>query len=223
MDLDLAFQDGVAFKNHLGSGSLRIVEVGRLVVTSGQIYAGDALIKPRGSTFSKPVPVGSYPVLLSIATLDNGDQRVAFARVELAPGRSVRWEMATSGGQDTATLAGDEIFGYPVDSGTGSFMDLDVARRLETMSSSEAAAFNERVVDEFLSHAVNTWHLADVTVDTSTGANLVGFASGWGDGFYASYWGYDAHDDVVCLVTDFGLFHESDDDDSDDDDGEDDE
>src|SRR5678816_4609998 len=118
MDVDLAFQDGTAFKNHLGAGSLRIVEIARLVVTSGQLYAGDALIKPKGMRFSKRVPVGSYPVLLTVATREkNGDQRVAFARVELAPGQPVRWEMATAEGQDPATLAADEFFGYPVDSG----------------------------------------------------------------------------------------------------------
>jgi hypothetical protein len=125
--------------------------------------------------------------------------------------------MATADGQDLTTLAEREFFGYSVDSGTGSFMDRDVADRLVAMSASEAAAFSERVVDEFLSHAVNTWHWANVRVDTSTGANLVGFASGWGDGRYASYWGYDAHDDVVCLMTDFGLF-DGDGDDADDDD-----
>ena len=48
-------------------------------------------------------------------------------------------------------------------------MDRDAALQLQAMSSSELAEFNERVVDEFLGRAVNTWHWADVTVDTSTG------------------------------------------------------
>jgi hypothetical protein len=219
MDFDLAFQDGGTFTgtDDLGSGSLRLVDLARLVVTSGRIYAGDALIRPRGLTFSQRVPAGSYPVLLSIATFDNEDQRVAFARVEIRPGQPVRWEMATAEGQDPTALAEGEIIAYGVDSGTGSFMDAEVAQQLGSMSRAEAATFSERVVDEFLDHSVNTWHWADVTVDASTGANLVGFASGWGDGFYASYWGYDAHDEVVCLLTDFGIFDGSEDDEDDDD------
>jgi hypothetical protein len=32
------------------------------------------------------------------------------------------------------------------------------------------------------------------------------FASGWGDGCYASYWGYDNENQVSCLLTDFNLF-----------------
>jgi hypothetical protein len=33
--------------------------------------------------------------------------------------------------------------------------------------------------------------------------NAVMFHSGWGDGFYASWFGYDANGDVAALVTDF--------------------
>jgi len=35
--------------------------------------------------------------------------------------------------------------------------------------------------------------------------NCVAFSSGWGDGVYASYFGYSTAHDVVCLVTDFDV------------------
>ena len=44
---------------------------------------------------------------------------------------------------------------------------------------------------------------ATVTVQGGAGGNLIAFSSGWGDGSYASFFGYDAHDNLVCLVTDF--------------------
>jgi hypothetical protein len=31
------------------------------------------------------------------------------------------------------------------------------------------------------------------------------FESGWGDGVYISYWGFDANDAPACLVTDFSV------------------
>jgi hypothetical protein len=34
--------------------------------------------------------------------------------------------------------------------------------------------------------------------------NIAVFSSGWGDGFYASYWGWSG-DRLACLMTDFGL------------------
>ncbi len=53
-------------------------------------------------------------------------------------------------------------------------------------------------------------------VDEATGANIIAFSSGWGDGCYASYWGYDADGKIACLITDFGVFgpNEEDDDSS---------
>ena len=47
---------------------------------------------------------------------------------------------------------------------------------------------------------------ATIQVSNSTPANIIAFSSGYGDGAYASYWGYDAAGTLVCLVTDFALF-----------------
>jgi hypothetical protein len=44
-----------------------------------------------------------------------------------------------------------------------------------------------------------------VPLGQPTGANQIAFSTGHGDGFYASYWGYDGTDDIVCLVTDFDI------------------
>ena len=43
-------------------------------------------------------------------------------------------------------------------------------------------------------------------VSNATEANLIAFSSGWGDGGYASFWGYDEKDNITSLVTDFALF-----------------
>jgi hypothetical protein len=40
-------------------------------------------------------------------------------------------------------------------------------------------------------------------------ANVIAFSSGWGDGGYASYWGYDSANNIACIVTDFVLFYEN--------------
>ena len=44
---------------------------------------------------------------------------------------------------------------------------------------------------------------ATLLLDPSTGANMIAFESGWGDGRYASYWGLDRDGAPVCLLTDF--------------------
>ena len=49
-----------------------------------------------------------------------------------------------------------------------------------------------------------------ISLDEETGANILLFTSGWGDGRYPSYWGYAADGGIVCLLTDFGALDAAD-------------
>jgi len=50
---------------------------------------------------------------------------------------------------------------------------------------------------------------ASVEVDPTTHANVVAFASGFGDGTYPSYAGFDRDGRVVVVLTDFGILDAS--------------
>jgi hypothetical protein len=45
----------------------------------------------------------------------------------------------------------------------------------------------------------------DISLDEETGANILLFTSGWGDGKDPSFWGYAADGGLVALLTDFGV------------------
>ena len=49
---------------------------------------------------------------------------------------------------------------------------------------------------------VNTWDWIDMKFGD---ANLVTFSSGYGDGLYGTYAGFDSNGDVAVVVTDFNL------------------
>jgi hypothetical protein len=66
----------------------------------------------------------------------------------------------------------------------GNFQEYFAALLIEAMSKSEWVNF---------------------IVDESTGANVMAFSSGLGDGIYGTYFGYDEDDDLVCAVTDFNV------------------
>lgn len=157
------------------------------------------------------IPPGYYPVILSVAESTNGDQRVAYALLRLSEQPAVRWEMAVPQGRTLGSLQPGHIYGYPVDAGTGCFMDADVARALVTPKAPTIAGrdASDELLDLLNKTYVHTWSWANLVMDHSTGANVIAFSSGWGDGFYPSYWGYDAADQRVALVTDFGMLDES--------------
>jgi hypothetical protein len=197
--LGSAFAEGDREFQYPGKVRLELRELGTLSVVSGQIVACDPLVFPETAPFEVLVPVGAYPVIASIAHIEN-DERIAFARIQFAEGVPTHWRHVAQDGQDVESLAAEEYFGYPVDAGTGAFMDLVAARALVNRMNTEEEYY-ETIIEEMEKTYVNTRSWASVTPGGS--ANVICFSSGYGDGSYPSFVGYDAMARVVCLLTDF--------------------
>ena len=171
-----------------------------LILSTGQLVACDPLVCPDTPPFSLALPVGTFPVVLSVAQIGT-DQRVAFATVRFLPTEPIAWEMLTLGGQNAATLTPDEIFGYPVDAGVGCFMDVSTGVKLVERMAAEEDYF-EVLLEEMRKHYVDTWDWLDARFGEG---NLVAFSAGYGDGVYASYLGRDRQGEIAVVVTDFSL------------------
>ena len=98
-----------------------LAEGGGLAVGNGKIAAGDAQADPAPSPFTQCVPNGEYPVTLALARFENGEERIAYARVLLDDAPAAHWYPALTADQDARTLKDGEIFGYAVESGTACF------------------------------------------------------------------------------------------------------
>lgn len=209
---DKAFAPGFTVETHdeyqgtvrIETIAFRVVEAGAVKLPSGRICAADPFVSiTDAKPFKQVTATGTFPVRLAVANFPSGGYRVAFARVDFKQVPIARWSMAAIEGQDIATLKADEIFGYGVDAGTGSFFD---------PAAGKAAA-------ELLKSDEDTWQ-AWQTEGEANGPKVVGpyffllnqplgeanaimFGSGWGDGFYAPWFGYDADGNVAALVTDF--------------------
>ncbi|GBE95529.1 DUF4241 domain-containing protein [Nostoc cycadae] len=186
--------------------------IGELVLTSGRLVACDPLVNPDREPFKVTLTPGRYPVILSVAHLQkNNDRRVAYAMLCISQQTPVRWEMATTCDEyeNLSLLAEGEIFGYGVDSGTGCFMDADAA---EIINESMYSAYSTKTRAEDLTYQIecelqknysDTWAWANICVNSSTQANVIAFHSGWGDGTYPTYFGYDATNNIVNVITEF--------------------
>jgi hypothetical protein len=157
----------------------------RVVGASGRIACGDPRVGP-GVVLERPGPPGPHEVSLALIELPR-DQRVAAARVRLAPGAPVRWELAT---------------GFGVDSGTAGVADARAASRLTEPRVQEGL---RRALDETWRH---TWAVA--TLPLATGANVVAFTAGLGDGQYIARWGLDPLGTPIVLDVEFDLLAEPD-------------
>ena len=200
--LRLSYLDGDRITSWAGSITLKHFDVGTISLPTGSIHALDPLVfLDTRETFEITVAPGTYPVRLSIAQLPD-DQRVAFAMILFSEHEASDWQMALLPGQDESVLGEDEVFGYPVDSGTGCFMDEAGADLLRYEFERDDTYF-ERLTDEMDKTYVPTWSYLNKRLPDN--CNLVAFSSGLGDGLYASYFGFAETSAPVCLVTDFGL------------------
>lgn len=188
--------------SQIGTTTMSHRHAGNLMLPSGRLVACDPIVFPETEPFELMMPKGSFPVVLSIAMLGN-DQRVAFATARLRDTSPVAWDMMTLADQDSSTLKPDEIFGYPVDAGTGCFMDAKAARDLQ-QAMKVNPDYYETLIAEFDKTYVPTWSWTNLKLGNGE-QNLVAFTSGFGDGFYASYAGFDEQGEVSAVVTDFGV------------------
>lgn len=170
--------------------------LGTFRLPSGQLVACDPFWCEDARPFARPVPRGEFPLTLSVADFGN-QRRIAFARLAFSAQPVVRWELALLEGQDPSTLQPGEFFGYSVDAGTGAFMDLDAWRAFHAQMEQDEA-FDGRLVEEMGKGGV-----AGSLLLSSGPGSVAMFSSGWGDGAYATYWGYDARGNLAAALTDF--------------------
>ncbi len=222
-NFDKAFRDG----ERIGDRTVRLAEVGPLVLPTGRIVACDPMylfIRPEPA-YTRAVPPGRYPVVLSrLACGDrqHPDERVACAALRFTDARVERWEMALRPGWDLRKLRPGYHFGYGVDGGTGCFVDELAVARLAPAQEQYGAAIQELgssgkwSLEASLAAMPSVFRMiftgrrdGPLVIDPDTGANIVTFPSGWGDGSYASYFGLAGDGTPACLVTNFGLLVES--------------
>jgi len=210
--LDLLFSPGTrlevssseAIPGVGGIVTVQVSQIGMLRMPSGALIACDPgyLYEPPGlvetyayqqshQPFSATAAPGEYPVMLSAFRWLAGSGPIeAAVKVWVGDGQVTSWEMALRPGEDLRTLPDDGFFGFGVDSGTGCFYDASAAPALAPL----AEGF-------VLGHETT----AEIT-DQESGANLIAFHSGWGDGSYPVWIGRTAAGDIACFIADMLLF-----------------
>lgn len=182
--------------------------LGLLNLPTGKIVANDPLCFYETEPFEKTVKPGRYPVILYVQHIED-DRRVAFAEIRFTEKLPVGFELALIKGQDAEKLSEDEYYGYGVDSGTGGFMDEltcnEFVALIEPTDDGMLPELEKALSDSY----VYTYSTANYTL-SGTDNNLTVFSSGYGDGCYPSYWGYDEKGGLCCLITDFETVDEED-------------
>lgn len=195
-------------KEFVESPLLESFEVGKIYLSSGKLVACDPLITNDMLSFSTEFPKGNFSVLLHKERESNC---VAYAEIIFSTETVTDWKMAVTAGQNIKDLTDEEVFGYPVESGMGCFMDADTQNSLNEL---EKRLYHSKGVDfmgiyeEFFHEyffdengAINQYAFLKPSEDHP--GTIFAFETGYGEGFYASYIAYDKEGKPVKIITEF--------------------
>ena len=199
------------------SEKFKIVNIGELNVTSGKIICCDplvSLVNGEGEVFVEEVPSGKYPVTLAV--LDDKDWGIRYmgARLNISNEKAEYYQLALQKNDDISELSREnkEFFGFFVDAGMGCFADVEAAKLTVefTKKLEEDSDFDNMYDDYLLEESYKKYpdyqrdggDFLNWTIP-GTDKNVVIFASGWGDGVYPCYWGYDRNGKICSLTISF--------------------
>jgi hypothetical protein len=151
-----------------------------------------------GIPFTQVFPTGEFPVQLSVAKIKN-EERIAFARINFNDAPVVRWAFALRKGDKDMAIGGEDRPGYSVDAGVGIFID---SAANKSLNRNDVTNMDTGIYLELEKNYRLAWRYAIFNFNNH---NLATFSSGYGDGYYSSYIGFDANGKPCRLVTDFNV------------------
>lgn len=195
-------------KSFVENPVLETFEAENLHISSGFLVASDPLITPDKPVFTTKFPLGNFPVLIHKEKESNC---IAYVEVVFGNKEITSWEMAVCDGQNISDLEGEEIFGYPVESGMGCFMDFETQTLLHEL---EQDLYHSKGVD-FMGIYEEFFHehffdangaidqFASLKPSDEKENNILAFETGYGEGFYGTFIAFDSQNNPVKIISEF--------------------
>lgn len=195
-------------KNFVESPLLETFEVGKITLPSGRLVACDPLITNDMKEFKINFPEGDFPVLVHKERESNC---IAYVEIVFNHAEVTDWKLATTEGQNISELKEGEVFGYPVESGMGCFMDVETQESLNHLENrlfhrkgaDFMGIYEEFFHDHFFDENGAIDQFAFLKPDEEKPGNIFAFETGYGDGFYATYIGFSQENQPVKILSEF--------------------
>ena len=212
VDLDAYFTE-----KQIGHTAVDTLEIGSVRVATGQLFACDPMVElGEALPYLQTVPAGSYPVTICVVPSERYGDRYACVKLGISGQKPVRYELGMTGRENLdEELEEGAFFGFGVDAGMGCIADIrtqeEFQRYWKQRESEEAGIdpYND-LFDDLLRKSYEDapkyqqqygdW--LNWTVP-GTDCSLAMFSSGWGDGAYPCYFGYDANGEVCGVYLHF--------------------
>lgn len=192
------------------------VKVGQIDCPTGKIVTADPLAYLPSAQFSpvlaEGVPSGTYCVDVSVCRQAQIGVRMCTARLKIKETKAVKYKRTTATKESVIELKnGEALEGFPVDAGMICFCDAKTAEEYRAFIDEwhkqnpdgnhyddYFAKFFAESYDEMPAFQREGGDFIE-WINPQTNSKMVMIASGFGDGFYNSYYGYDS-DGEICEI-----------------------
>ena len=188
----------------IGKMEVDTLDIGEVNLPTGEILACDPLVElGEVRTYLQKTPLGKFPVKIAVVLSEDYGDRYACVKVEFSKNKPIVYELAVTGteeGMDEAKE--DEYYGFGVDAGMGCVADKkaqeEYSKYWKKLEEEGADNPYDDIFEELLEESFKKFpkyqrdggDWANFIIPNSD-LNIPVFASGWGDGVYPCYFGYD--------------------------------
>ena len=200
-------------EKQIGKADIDTLEIGTVTFPTGTILACDPLIELEDALpYMQNVPSGTYPVTICVLLSEDFGNRYACVKVAITDNKPVYYDLGVVGNEDLGEeLEEGEYFGFIVDAGMGSILDVKTQAAFKTYweqrcSKEEDIAPYNALFCELLEE--NSEKIQSISVKEGTGLTglfqkqslIFLFSHLDGEmGIYPTYFGYD-FEGKVCGI-----------------------
>lgn len=192
---EAAFQNGTRIAQRGKRFRFQKKYVGDLKCPTGKLIACDPINAHVAAPFAEQFPAGNFPVELAIADHQNYPH-VAFARIRFSDEPVTTWKF-THIKDENGNISNDTVpWCFSVDAALAFFIDAE--------ANHDFVAGGDQAWNETWNKTGDVYDLHGKIISRGK-YNMAFFTTGYGDGYYDTYVGYDAAGKICRLLADFGL------------------
>lgn len=201
---------------------IHLLELGDYYFPTGNIVVRDPLVYicSDWEPYFITIPSGTYPLTIAVMEVEEDHYRYAAVRLKVSEKTAVVYEGALIGNENLESIEQEgDFFGFNVDAGLATIVDVrtrfawcNFSR--EWHKSHEAESDTINIYDDLLADKFRESYKAQPQFQRSGGDwlnfpipntdyHILMFQTGWGDGTYPVYFGYDVDGEVCEVVIHF--------------------
>ncbi|MCT4288561.1 DUF4241 domain-containing protein [Elizabethkingia anophelis] len=204
-------------QDKISNKKLYHLDMGEIVIPTGNIMVRDPLVylHQEELPYFIKVPTGKFPLTTLVVEVDEGHHRYVATRVKFTENKAVSYIEALIGNEDINSLNSGEYFGFNVDAGLATIVDTETRDLYcNFVDQWEKENPEGNIYDNFFAQEFKKSYEKNPEFQRTDGdwinfkipgtdLSIPMIQTGFGDGVYPAYFGYDENKNICELVVQY--------------------